>query len=94
MPVNIGRRELIAALGSAATWPLTARAQQLDVVRRIGVLTGFAESDREGQAFVAAFREGLQKLGWVEGRNIRIDYRWAALDSKRSVNIPRQSRGL
>jgi ABC transporter substrate binding protein len=76
------RREFITLLGGAAAWPLAARAQQLDVVRRIGVLTGFAESDQEGQAFVAAFREGLQKLGWAEGRNIRIDYRWAALDTE------------
>ena len=51
-------------------------------MRRIGVLMGFTESDREGQAFVAAFREGLQKLGWAEGRNIRIDYRWTALDKE------------
>jgi len=50
-------------------------------MRRIGILMGFAESDRDGQAFVAAFREGLQKLGWVEGRNIRIDVRWAAGDT-------------
>ena len=82
MAIHTGRREFVTFLGGASAWPLAARAQQLDVARRIGVLTGFAESDREGQAFVAAFREGLQKLGWVEGRNIRIDYRWAALDTE------------
>jgi putative ABC transport system substrate-binding protein len=76
------RREFIALIGGAAAWPLAARAQQPDRMRRIGVLMGFAESDREGQAFVAAFREGLQKLGWAEGRNIRIDYRWTALDAE------------
>src|SRR6266566_9352146 len=77
------RRDFIKGVAnSAAAWPLAARAQQLDVVRRIGVLMGFAESDREGQAFVAAFREGLQKLGWAEDRNIRIDYRWTGLDTE------------
>jgi putative tryptophan/tyrosine transport system substrate-binding protein len=77
----VTRREFIAVLGGApVVWPFAAGAQQLEGVRRIGVLMGFAESDREGQAFVAAFREGLQKLGWVEGRNIRIEYRWTALD--------------
>jgi putative tryptophan/tyrosine transport system substrate-binding protein len=75
------RRKFITLLGGAAAWPLVARAQQGDRMRRIGVLMGFAESDREGQAFVAAFREGLQKLGWVGGRNIRIDARWAAGDT-------------
>jgi len=83
MAVTIGRRELLAALGgAAAAWPLAARAQQPEQMRKIGVLMGFAESDPDGQAFVAAFREGLQKLGWVEGRNIRIDTRWAAGDTE------------
>jgi putative ABC transport system substrate-binding protein len=58
--------------------PIAARAQQPDRMRRIGVLMGFAESDSEAQAWIAAFREGIQKLGWAEGRNIRIDMRWAA----------------
>jgi putative ABC transport system substrate-binding protein len=75
------RREFITLVGGAAAWPVGAVAQQ-DRARRIGVLMGFAESDREGQAFVAAFREGLQKLGWAEGRNIRIDYRWTGLDKE------------
>ena len=78
------RREFITLLGAAAVgWPHMARAQQPDRIRRIAVLMGFAESDLEEQAFVAAFREELQKLGWAEGRNIRIDTRWAtALDAE------------
>jgi putative tryptophan/tyrosine transport system substrate-binding protein len=76
------RRDFITVVGSAAAWPLIAVAQQPDRMRRIGVLMGFAESDREGQALVAAFREGLEKLGWAEGRNVRIDYRWTALDKE------------
>jgi putative ABC transport system substrate-binding protein len=75
------RRDFITLLGSATAWPLAVSAQQPDRERRIGVLMGFAESDRDGRAFVAAFREGLQKLGWVEGRNIQIDTRWAAGDT-------------
>ena len=71
------RREFISLVGGAAAWPLTARAQQPDRMRRIGVLMGYAESDREGQANVAVFREALEKLGWAEGRNMRIDTRWA-----------------
>jgi putative ABC transport system substrate-binding protein len=71
------RREFITLLGSAAAWPLAARAQQADQMQRIGVLMGYAESNVEGQAFVAAFREELLKLGWAEGRNLRSDYRWA-----------------
>ena len=73
------RREFIAALGgAAATWPFAASAQQPDRMRRIAVLMAMAETDREGKAFVAAFRDELSTLGWTEGRNIRIDTRWAA----------------
>jgi len=77
----VRRREFFALVGGAAAWPVGAVAQQ-DIARRIGVLMGFAENDREGQTFVAAFREGLQKLGWAEGRNIRIDYRWTGLNAE------------
>jgi|SRR6516162_7427722 len=73
------RREFITLIGGAAALlPLPARAQQPDRVRRIGVLMAYAESDREAQTLVAAFRDGLQKVGWTEGHNIRIDTRWAA----------------
>src|SRR5262245_52030790 len=72
------RRDFIKVVaGTAASWPLTARAQT-DTVRRIGVLMGYPENDLEGPAFFAAFRQGLQKLGWMEGRNIRLDTRWAS----------------
>ena len=72
------RRDFITLLGgAAAAWPVAARAQQGERMRRIGVLMAFAEGDREGQANVAAFREGLQNLGWAESRNIRVDTRWA-----------------
>jgi putative tryptophan/tyrosine transport system substrate-binding protein len=81
------RRELITLLGSAAAaWPFAARAQQQDRMRRIGVLMSASENDLEYQAFVAAFREGLQKLGWMEGRNIRFDYRWELRSSERVGN--------
>ena len=69
------RREFITLLGAAA-WPMAAGAQQAERVRRIGVLMGHAESDSDAQVNVAAFRESLQRLGWAEGRNIRIDTRW------------------
>src|SRR6516165_1451091 len=71
------RREFITLLGGAAAWPLTARAQQPERMRRIGVLMGYPENDLEGTAFFASFREGLENLGWVEDRNIRFDTRWA-----------------
>ncbi|MFY9882846.1 MAG: ABC transporter substrate-binding protein [Pseudolabrys sp.] len=77
------RREFIGGiLGSSATWPLAARAQQGEQMRRIGVLTsGAAADDPDGQVRSAAFVRGLQQLGWTDGRNIRIDYRWGAGDA-------------
>jgi ABC-type uncharacterized transport system substrate-binding protein len=74
------RRDFINLIGGSAAWPLAAHAQQSERMRRIGVLMAYSDSDLEGQAFVAAFREGLQKLGWTEGRNIRIDIRWTTGD--------------
>jgi putative ABC transport system substrate-binding protein len=70
------RRDFIKAIAVSTAWPLAARAQQADRPRRIGVLMGYAESDTDAQAKLAAFREHLQKLGWTEDRNIRIDTRW------------------
>src|SRR5262252_2906868 len=73
------RREFIAVIGGAVlTWPMTARAQQADRMRKIGVLMGWPESDPEAQSERAAFVHELQKLGWADGRNLRIDTRWAA----------------
>ena len=74
------RRQFITLLGGAAVWPLAARAQQ---PRHIGVLTPFNERDPEVRSRVSAFQEALREAGWVEGRNIRIDYRWAAGDLDR-----------
>jgi putative tryptophan/tyrosine transport system substrate-binding protein len=74
----VRRREFIALLGgTAVAWPIAARAQQPERMRRIGVLMSYPENDLEGPAFLAAFREALQKLGWAEDRNIRFDTRWA-----------------
>jgi putative ABC transport system substrate-binding protein len=79
------RRVFIALLGgTAATWPLAARAQQTDNVRRLGVLTDTAESNPEGQARIAALRQRLQELGWAEGRNLKVDYRWSGGDLERA----------
>jgi len=70
------RRAFIAGLGSAAAWPLAARAQQGERVRRVGVLMRFPEDDPLGLSWVRAFKETLEVSGWRDGRNIRIDYRW------------------
>ncbi len=78
------RRDFMTLLGGAASaWPLTARAQQPDRVRRIGVLMNLASDDAIGQARIAAFLQGLQQLGWTDGRNVRIETRWGASDADR-----------
>ena len=77
------RREFITLLGGAAAWPLAARAQQGERMRRIGVLLDFAADDPEGQARLAAFVQALADLGWTDGRNVRIDSRWGATDVDR-----------
>jgi putative tryptophan/tyrosine transport system substrate-binding protein len=80
---QLKRREFITLLGAASAWPLAARAQQADRMRRIGVLMYLAADDPDSPARVAAFARGLQELGWIEGRNIRIDYRWGGGDLDR-----------
>jgi putative tryptophan/tyrosine transport system substrate-binding protein len=79
----VKRREFITLLGSAAAWPLAARAQQRQRMRRIGVLMHLAADDPEGQRRVAAFLQGLQEAGWAVGRNVDIDMRWAAGEADR-----------
>ena len=77
------RREFITLLGGTAVWPLAARAQQGGPMRRVGALMPGSETDMEEQSRVTAFQQGLAKVGWMNGRNVRIDYRWGALDSDR-----------
>src|SRR6516165_4917534 len=78
------RRDFITLLGgAAATWPLTARAQQPERPRRIGVLMTLAADDPEAQARNAAFLQALSELGWTVGRNVQIDYRWGVADADR-----------
>ena len=76
------RRQFITLLGGAAAWPLAARAQQLERVRRIGLLMGLAD-DREGQARVTGLKQGLQELGWTDSRNIQIETRFGGADAGR-----------
>jgi putative ABC transport system substrate-binding protein len=80
------RRDFITLLAGAAAWPLAAQAQQPAGMRRIGVLTAFADNDAEAQANITAFRQSLEKVGWIEGRNLAIDYRWGDADPERKRN--------
>jgi len=83
MASHIERRKFLATLGAAAAWPLAARAQQRERMRRVGVLMHLAADDPEGQSRVAAFLQGLQEAGWAVGRNVNIDVRWAAGEADR-----------
>jgi putative ABC transport system substrate-binding protein len=74
----VKRRTFIAGLGSAAVWPVVARAQQGDRVRRIGVLSTLGADDPDARTQIEAFLQGLAQLGWTDGRNVRIDYRWGS----------------
>jgi putative tryptophan/tyrosine transport system substrate-binding protein len=86
------RREFITLLGGAAGWPVAARAQQRQQPRRVAVVMQYAESDPQGQVRAAAFQDGLEKAGWVAGRNLGVDYLWGALDSERTRGITEQMR--
>ena len=89
------RREFITLLGGAiATWPLAARAQRGDRVRRIAVLMTNAEDDPEGWTRAAAFRQGLRELGWTEGQNLRIDWRWSGGDVERMHDYAAEAAAL
>jgi putative ABC transport system substrate-binding protein len=94
MPVNIGRRELIAALGSAATWSLTARAQEGGAMRRVGILLPATADDAEYQTWIGAFLQGLQQSGWTIGRNLRIDTRWAGANVESMQRFAKEFVGL
>jgi putative ABC transport system substrate-binding protein len=94
MSICLRRREFIGALGGAAAWPLAARAQQGDRVRRIGVLVGFDEHDPVAKTIVSAFTQALAGFGWTDGRNVRMDLRWAGPDINRMRALARELVGL
>jgi len=90
----VNRREFIAVIGGAAAWPLGARAQPANQTRRVGVLMAVAQSDADVRSGVAVFQQSLQKLGWEDGRNIRIDYRWGNADAGRIQTLAKELVGL
>lgn len=88
------RRDFIKLFGGAALWPFSARAQQVERMRRIGLLMMTGETDSEGQHRLAAFRQGLAQLGWADGHNVRFEIRWAAGDSNRVRMLAAELSGL
>src|SRR6516225_12232116 len=94
MTVPIARRKFVVVLAGAATWPLAARAQQGDRVRRIGVLMSLDENDPEIKLRYSAFTQALGDLGWIEGRSVRMDLRWAGGDTNRMRALAQELVGL
>ena len=92
--LGIKRRAFVTLLGSAATWPLAARAQQGNRVRRVGVLMPGDENDPVRDPFVSAFAQALAGLGWTDGRNIRMYLRWAGADTNRIRALAQELVGL
>jgi putative ABC transport system substrate-binding protein len=88
------RREFSAGRGSAAAWPMVARAQQPERMRRIGVLTAFGENHPESKRRISAFTQALADMGWTDGRNVRLDLRWAGGENDRIRALPQELVGL
>jgi putative ABC transport system substrate-binding protein len=88
------RREFIAGLGSTVAWPLAARAQQRELVRRVGVLMERTEDDPEGKVRLSTFTQALADLGWIEGRNVRMELRWGGGDINRIRALAQELVGL
>src|ERR1700760_552737 len=94
MTTALARRRFLSGLGIAAAWPLAARAQSADRVTRIGVLpTGYRENDPEGRARIGVFTETLGKLGWSDGRNVRLEVRWPNTDNNDRINADTAALG-
>src|SRR5262244_540154 len=94
MTVPIARRKFVVALGGAAGWPLAARAQQGDRVRRIGVLMPYDENEPVAKTYVSAFTRALADFGWTDGRNVRMDLRWYGDDINRIRALAQELVGL
>jgi putative ABC transport system substrate-binding protein len=94
MSICLRRREFIAGLGGAAVWPLAARAQQGERMRRIGVLMPYDENNPEPKGRLSAFAQALAGLGWTDGRNVRMDLRWAGGDINRIRALAQELVGL
>jgi ABC transporter substrate binding protein len=89
--VPMRRRDFIKVIGGGAiAWPVAGRAQQPERMHRIGVLMGYPEGDKQAQAGADALRKGLQNLGWVEGRNIQLDYRWPGPDAEKARTFAKE----